>query len=229
MYAERRKKLLESLPIYSISVFMAGEAPYGVGDERYPFSVNRTFYYLTGLDKEKMMLMLVKVPNATREILFIEPFDPVMAKWVGGKMLPEEAKEISGINEVMFLEDFDRVINMILAMQGMSHPFTLCGVLSKQQFDQPWAISDLFNRIKNNYPECQVLNICEYTYKMRMVKDDYEIARMKKAINVTNAGIKAMMQAARPYIWENEAEAYFDFVLKSEQCEHVFHTICASG
>jgi Xaa-Pro aminopeptidase len=64
---------------------------------------------------------------------------------------------------------------------------------------------------------------------MRLVKDADEIEKMRKAISVTNAGIKAMMQASRDYIWENELEAYFDFVLKSEQTEHAFHTICAGG
>ncbi len=229
MYTERREKLLESLPIYSVAVFMSGTAPYTIGDERYPFYVNRSFFYYTGIDKENMILMLVKLPQSTSETLFIEPFDPMMAKWVGGKMMPSEAKEISGINDIRYVDSFDASINRILAMYGKYHPITLCGELSKQELNQPWPLADLFNKIKAAYPDVQVQNISENTTRMRLVKEEAEIEQMKKAIAVTNEGIKAMMQASRDYIWENELEAYFDFVLKSEQCEHAFHTICASG
>ena len=43
MYAKRREQLLEMLEQYSITVLMAGRAPYSVGDSKYPFEVNRSF------------------------------------------------------------------------------------------------------------------------------------------------------------------------------------------
>ena len=229
MFQERREKLFESLPEYSISILMAGKASYNIGDETHPFDVNRSFYYLTGLDNENLVLMLVKMGKVNQTILFIEPFDPVMAKWVGGKIMAKEASEISGIKDVRYVEQLKSTIAMYLNNYGKIHQFTLCGELSKQEFDQPWPLADLFNEVRKQYPDVLVKNIFENTARLRMVKEEYEIENMCKAISVTDAGIKAMMTAARDYIWENELEAYFDFVLKSEQCEHAFHTICASG
>lgn len=229
MYQERRERVFEVLPNNSIAVFMAGKAPYRLGDAKYPFDVNRTFYYLTGIDKENLVLVLVKAGSMNQTALYIEQFDPVMAKWVGGKIQKEEAQEISGIDDVRYIEELDSSINRILAYFPAETSWTLCGELNKQQLDQSWPVSDLFNRIKSEYPSVAVQNISSETARMRMVKSSEEIDLMKRAIAVTNVGIKAMMQASRDYIWENELEAYFDFVLKSEQCEHAFDTICAAG
>ncbi len=229
MYQERREKLISTLPEYSITVLMAGKAAYNIGDERHPFDVDRSFYYYTGLDNENLVLMFVRLPKVTQTILFIEPFDPVQAKWVGGKILANEASEISGIKDIRYVEQLKGTIAMYLNNYGKLHSFTLCGELSKQDFDQPWPVADLFNEIREKYPAVNVQNIFENTARMRMVKEEAEIENMKKALRVTDAGIKAMLQASRDYIWENELEAYFDFVLKSEQCEHAFHTICAGG
>lgn len=229
MYKERREKLIEQLPQYSITVFKSGTASYNIGDEMHEFDVDRTFYYYTGLDNQNLNLVFIKLPRGTQTVLYIEPFDPVMAKWVGGRIQAEEATEISGIEDVRFNDTLEQTINGIVSNFGMLHPITLCGELSKMELTQSWPVTDLFNKVRNSYPDVMVRNICELTHRQRMVKDEEEIRQMKKAIAVTNAGIKAMMLNSREGIWENELEAYFDFVLKSEQCGHAFHTICASG
>ena len=229
MYQERREKLLATLPEYSITILMSGKAAYNIGDERHPFDVDRSFFYYTGLDNENLVLMFVKTARMNQTILFIEPFDPVQAKWVGGKILADEAREISGIKDVRYVDSLKDTIAMYINHYGKLNQFTLCGELSKQEYDQPWPVADLFNEIRKYNPDVQIRNIAANTTRMRLVKDADEIEKMRKAISVTNAGIKAMMQASRDYIWENELEAYFDFVLKSEQTEHAFHTICAGG
>ena len=229
MYQERREKLLATLPEYSITILMSGKAAYNIGDERDPFDVDRSFFYYTGLDNENLVLMFVKTARMNQTILFIEPFDPVQAKWVGGKILADEAREISGIKDVRYVDSLKDTIAMYINHYGTLNQFTLCGELSKQEYDQPWPVADLFNEIRRYNPDVQIRNIAANTTRMRLVKDADEIEKMRKAISVTNAGIKAMMQASRDYIWENELEAYFDFVLKSEQTEHAFHTICAGG
>lgn len=58
MYKQRRHALATLLPENSIALFFSGKAPYKVGDEKYPFSVDRSFYYLSGLDKENMIDLL---------------------------------------------------------------------------------------------------------------------------------------------------------------------------
>ena len=229
MFKERREKLLETLPVYSVTVLYSGKAPYSIGDEQYPFKVDRSFFYFTGIEEQNMSLVLVKLPKGSQQTLYIEPFDPVMAKWVGGKMLPKEATEISGITDIRYVTDLEESISRTISNYGKFDTITLCGELSKMELNQSWPVADLFNKIKKQHPDVAVKNIFANTARLRMVKDEFEISQMKKAIDVTDQGIRAMMTAARDYITENELEAYFEFVLKSENCEHAFGTICATG
>ena len=86
-YKLRREKLLEMLPEYSITVMYSGVAPYSIGDEKYPFKVDRSFYYFTGIERENLYLVLIKLSAAkSSEMLFIEPFDEKMTvEYLKGK------------------------------------------------------------------------------------------------------------------------------------------------
>ena len=193
MYKERREKLRQQMPDYSITVMFSGRPVHGDGDEFYPFKVNRTFYYFTGIERDNMTLVMFKHPGKVQEILFIEPFDPVMAKWVGAKMLPEEAKEISGVADVRFVDELEGTLNSFISNYGKFETITLCGELSKMELHQKLWVSERFNTLKREYPDVVVKNIAANTARLRMVKDEEEIKLMKKAIAVTNNGIKAMM------------------------------------
>ena len=65
--------------------------------------------------------------------------------------------------------------------------------------------------------------------ELRMIKDEDEIKKLTKAISITKEAIENMMKHAHGGIYENELEAYFDFVLKMNQCEHSFPSIIAGG
>ena len=99
-YKTRRTRVMETMPQGSLALFFSGKAPVRSLDEAYPFSVNRNFYYLTGLDRESMTLALIKNGDYVQSVLFIEPFDPEQARWVGGRMKPEEAQQQADVDAV---------------------------------------------------------------------------------------------------------------------------------
>lgn len=227
MFKERRDNLANQLPENSIAVLMSGSAPYSIGDEKYPFKVDRSFYYFTGIERENLVLMLVKQASKVREILFIEHFDENMAKWVGGKIQAKEASEISEINDIDYVENVESTIGMYLNHFPVS--FTLCGDFYKQELTQNNETVNLFNRVKSFQPDVKILNIRDKITELRACKDEKEISMMRRAIAVTKEGIETMMSYSHENIYENELEAYFDFVLKCNQCEHAFSSIVATG
>jgi Xaa-Pro aminopeptidase len=54
---ERRRKLFYSMDDKSVMVLFSGVAPYKSRDEKYQFTPNKNFLYLTGLDKENSYLV----------------------------------------------------------------------------------------------------------------------------------------------------------------------------
>ena len=229
MYSNRRKQVLEAMPAYSMTVICSGNAPYKVGDEKYPFSVDRNFYYLTGIDRDNMVLLLMKTPAGTQEALFIERFDELLAKWVGARMLPKEATEISGIYDVNYIEDLNGRVGSLLNYYGCED-FVVYGDFCKQEMNANDTASVKFvNELKKQYPWLTVKNIHKVLTTLRLKKDETEVEQLQKAIDVTNDAILNMMKHVKEGMNEAEVEAYFDFVLKKEQCKHSFPSIVASG
>ncbi|MCR5067813.1 MAG: aminopeptidase P N-terminal domain-containing protein [Erysipelotrichaceae bacterium] len=229
MYKTRREKLLAAVPDNSVTVLFAGTAPYAVGDEKYPFEVDRSFYYFTGLDREGLALMLVKRGSNTRETLFIEPYDELQAKWVGGRIREDEARQISAIEDIRDVNTLKDAVASLLIAYGGSSEMILCGDLSRQEIEQPRPTVEFFNEIKRQMPDVLFRNIYADIVRLRTSKSEDEVLKLRRAIEITKTGIETMMSYCHEGIWENELEAYFDFTLKCNQCGHAFDTICATG
>lgn len=226
-YVLNRKKLMEGIEDNSVVVMFAGEAPHMSADENYDFVPNRNFLYLTGIDREHVILMMTKHSGNVEETLFIEKSDPIMAKWVGERISKEEAGETSGVEKILYLDYFDDSVNML----GFANYENLFLDLERRSWVSMQSISQLFAKnIAEKYPSFKVKNIYNSIRDMRMIKSGGELECIKKAIDITNEGIKTMMLNARPGMAEYELEAYFDFELKRRGVKkHAFDTIAASG
>jgi len=227
-FTKNRKNLWDKLKDDSITLMFAGEAPHKSGDETYSFTPNRNFYYLTGINREKMVLMFVKRNGKVDETLFIQKNDPVMARWVGEKMSEVVAKEISGIESIKFLEEFEETFGSIMDRAKID---SLCLDLERQQFHLSMTPSQSFARlVMERYPYLCIKNIYHEIANLRLIKSKQEIELIREAIDVTDRGIKILMQNSKAGITEYELEAYFDFTLKSNGItEHAFKTIAAGG
>ncbi|MGH4052293.1 MAG: aminopeptidase P family protein [Clostridium sp.] len=228
LFSKNRKKLWDKLEEKSITLMFAGQAPYKSGDETYEFTPNRNFYYLTGINREKMILMLVKTNGKVEETLFIEKSDSIMARWVGEKISEIEAKEISGIENIKFLEKFEETFGSILDRNKIEDLYL---DLERQEFHISTTSSQRFAKAAvERYPYLIVKNIYNEISDLRVIKSEEEISLIRKAIDITDRGIKSLMKNAKVGMTEYQLEAYFNFILKSSGVtDYAFKTIAASG
>lgn len=231
MYKQRRHALATLLPENSIALFFSGKAPYKVGDEKYPFSVDRSFYYLSGLDKENMILAIIRTQGKIKEQLFLEHYDEEQAKWVGGKLLPEEAADISEIEEIFWLEEAMDMLGLQIS-RFFDHEscVDIYADFTRQEAYQADSEAHRFTReLLRQYPYVTLHNAASRISSLRLIKEDAEIDDLKQAIEVTRQGILAMMDHVCSGMMENQVEAWFDFVLKTNGYSHSFPSIIASG
>ncbi|WP_346889048.1 aminopeptidase P family protein [Clostridium sp. UBA1056] len=223
-----RQKLGEVIPSNSMAIFFAGQAPYKSADETYPFTPNRNFYYLTGIDEEKIIMMIVNINGKISEILFIQESDPVMAKWVGETISEDEAKEVSGIEDIRFLKDFESTVASYFDRFNMQNMYL---ELERQEFNIMKTPSQNFAKeLVERYPYIRIKNIYHDIALLRTIKREDEIELIKKAIDITYDGIKEMWSNAKPGMKEYEVEAYFNYVLKKNGVkDFAFPTIAATG
>ena len=110
VYKQIREDYFKKIENDSLTILFSGKAVQSSGDQSHGFSVNRNFYYLTGINQDNVILALLKAETGNREYLFIQETTELMAKWDGRKLSIEEAKEISGIDNVVYLDKFENYL-----------------------------------------------------------------------------------------------------------------------
>ena len=232
MYIQRRKALMEQKTGPCAAVIFSGTAPMKSLDESYPFAVDRNFFYLTGIARENMILVMKKsYIGDYSEALYIEPYDEVLAKWVGGRMREAEATEISGIESVRNIGEFDDDLNSLVEYSrglGKLHVYLDLWRYTKDQADT--FAHKLAARLQSKYPAVGIEEIYGDMAALRACKGEAELAFMRQAQEATRIAIEAMMTHAKPGMNESELEGAYDFSLK-KQCvrQHAFPSIVAGG
>ena len=104
-YIGRREKIANLLPNNSMMILFAGKDVCESEDQSYEFCINRNFYYLTGINEQNDIFVMVKDEDA-KNIIFINRYDELFAKWNGRKMFDHEALELSGITDIRYIDEF---------------------------------------------------------------------------------------------------------------------------
>lgn len=232
LYTQRRQKLLESMQGPCMVCVFSGCAPMKSLDAAYGFEVDRNFFYLTGIQRENMILVLKKsYTGQYSEALYIEPYDEVLAKWVGARMRNAEATEISGIAQVFSVEDFDSHLNSLIERSRGLGQFNVYLDLWRHNKDQAnTPAHTLAAKLQDRYPAVAIHDFFGQIAAMRACKCEEEISFMRQAQEDTRIAIEAMLKQSYAGINESELEGAFDFSLM-KRCvrQHAFPSIVAGG
>lgn len=228
IYKFNRDNLLDKIKDNSIVILFAGKAIQKTGDQTYPFTPNRNFYYLTGIKEEDHILVMTKINGVKSSKLYIKDIDLEMEKWVGKSIRKEEAEEIAAVDEVKFKSQFDGDIHGMITMKEEINIYL---DLERMSANREGTISHRFaNEITTKYPQVRINNVYSKIGELRLKKSQEEVDKIKKAIEITKSGIEKLMSEARVGMKEYELEAYFDFNCKVKGATGLaFTTIAAAG
>lgn len=228
VFIRNRDNLANILENNSLVILFAGEAFFKSADEKYPFTPNRNFYYLTGINEEQHILVMEKQNDELFETLYVLRPDEMQEKWTGKTIRDYEAREVSGIEEVKYLDSFHTDLNNLLISGNIKNVYL---DLERRGFDEEPRFPQSFAKnLKKKYADVVVKNVYNEIANLRKVKSREEIEEMQKAIDITTKGVEVLMKNCKPGMKEYELEAYFDFTLKqSGVTDFAFNTIAASG
>lgn len=232
-YINNRKKYLNSVNDNSVTVLFSGKTIQKSCDQDYPFSVNRNFYYLTGINQDNVILVLVKGINGNKEYLLIEENDIVLSKWVGMKLTKEEASTITGIDNILYINNFDTLIHSLLNSSRKNNEelsYLYLDLERRSDVDYTSLALNFSEKIIRKYPEVKIENAYPKVVRLRMNKTSEEIAKMQESIDVTKGALENVLCNIKPGLYEYQIETYFDSYIKFHgQKKTSFETICATG
>lgn len=230
-YIENRRELYRRVGRDAIIVLLAGHAPRRSADAYYGFYCNRNFAYITGASDastQGFVFMAEKHGDDVRETLFIQPPDAHAERWNGRRMKPDEARALTGIEEIAYLSEFEGRFGRAAGLLPRAELWTDIDRLSLGGPDGE-AI-EFTNRALAAYPSLSAHNLLPELKAMRTFKKPCEIEAMRKAMTITREGILAMMHASRPGMYEYEYKALYDAALtRNGVLEPAFPSIISAG
>ena len=230
LFIDNRQRFMGQMRPKSIAVFNSNDI-YPVGaDSTLNFEQHRDIFYLSGVDQEESILVLF--PDALnqnhREVLFVRETNAHIAVWEGPKLTKAMATEVSGVQTIYWLSDFQRVF---ADMMSEAETIYLNTNEHYRQAVETQTREDRFiNEVKAKYPAHQTAKSFSILNELRGVKDSIEIELLQKACNITEKGFRRILNFVKPEVWEYEIEAEFihEFI-KNRSKGFAYTPIIASG
>ena len=203
-----RKKLYDMLQADSVLVLFSGVEIRKSADAYYPFYADRNFVYLTGIEqKESVFIAQKHMDGSCTECLYLLPKDHMAERWTGKRLTPDEAEALSGIADIRELDRFSEDF-----AANAAHVVYLD--LHKQVPEDIDRLAHVFAKtLAEIYPDRECKDMNPYVRKLRTIKQPCEIEALRKAEQMTKAGILAMMKASHPGMYEYQYKAEFDRAL----------------
>lgn len=230
-FKSNREELYKTITPDSLVVLFSAEQFPKSGDQQYKYRQNSDTYYFTGLTQEKTIIVLHNDAknNVVNEYAFIVEPNEKMVTWTGHKYLKDEVIEISGIENVYFIDSFGEIISHILKKKIKSIYYSTRSNVRGSQYKNP-AAEAWVNAMRKMYSWVEIKDLDPFSMQLRLEKKPQEIAAMQQAIDLTGNAFKEVLEFVKPEVYEFEVEAnlYKNIVSKGAQ-DWAYLPIVASG
>ncbi len=227
LHADRRQRLAASMRT-GVAVLPTAPERIRNRDAHYPYRFDSYFHYLTGFTEPESVLVVV-AGDPVRSILFCREKNEEREIWDGFRHGPAGAREKFGFDETYPVSELDARMPDLLADQAMLH--------YAPGADPAWdaRIMGWLNAVREKVrlgiaAPSSIGDLRVPLDEMRLVKDDTELATMRRAAAISADAHRRAMQAARPgrYEYEIEAELLYAFRRQGAQFP-AYSPIVASG
>ena len=229
-FSRRRATLIERMNRGGGGIAVVPTAPEVIRnrDAHFAFRADSYFHYLTNFDEPEAVLVVVA--GATPQtILFCREKNVEKEIWDGFRFGPQAAAEVFGFDAAYAIGDLDARLADLLADQPV--------LWASLGHDAAWdaRISTALNAVRARTREgkrapAAIRDVRAELDAMRLVKDDAEIALMRRAGEISAAAHARAMRFARPGRYEYEVEAELLHEFRRQGCQApAYNSIVAGG
>jgi Xaa-Pro aminopeptidase len=230
LFTENRARFGAALEPGSIAIFVSNDEMPSNGDAHYPFRQSSDLFWLSGIVQEDSMVILFPDHPDPRykEVLVLVRPNEVKEKWDGRRLRAEEARKISGISTVVWLDNLDTLLQQWVYLAdhiylGSNENDRRSGPLNTRQYRY-------IQEMKERYPLHSYRRSARILRDLRAVKTAREVALMQEAVDITGATFRHLLSFIRPGVMEYEVEAeIWRGFLSRRSTGPAYESIVASG
>lgn len=230
IFIENRKRFTEKMEKNSIAIFNSNDELPLNGDALYKFKQNSDLFWLTGIIQEDSMVILFPDnpdPKFREVLVLVRPIE-LKEKWDGKRLRGEEARKISGIKTIVWLEGIDALLQTWIHLADNIY-------LNTNENDRkanlvPVRDYRYAREIMERYPLHQYRRSARIMKELRAVKTAREVAVLAQAIDITDVTFRRLLKFIQPGTmeYEIEAEIWHSFLVQ-RATGPAYNSIIASG
>ena len=225
-FSARRARLLEHMS-RGIAVIPTAPERQRNSDTQHAYRADSYFHYLTGFGEPEAVLVLI-AGEAPRSILFCRDKDAEKEVWNGFRWGPDAGREAFGLDEAYSIRTFDEKLVELLA----DKPALWFSIGQDPDWDV--RIAAALNAVRaqtraGKQAPAEIRDVRATLDGMRLVKDDTEIATMRRASTISAAAHRRAMRATQPGRYEYEIEAELLHEFRRHGCQAPAYTSIVAG
>lgn len=229
LFVQNRARLTRLMLPNSLAVVNANDLVTTNSDGTGPFFPNSDLFYLTSVEQEESILLLV--PEAhdekMREILFLRETNEHIARWEGHKLTKEEAQATTGIKNVKWLSEFPTIFRMLMC--EVENVYLNANEHRRAVLEHDSRDDRFIRDTQKAWPLHRYHRLARLLYGLRPVKSDLELDLIKEAVASTKAGFERVARFVKPGVNEREVEAEFAHEFIRRRGRFAYSPIIASG
>ncbi|MCE9631704.1 MAG: aminopeptidase P N-terminal domain-containing protein [Planctomycetia bacterium] len=229
LFTANRRRLVQLLPPGGLAVLHAADILPTTGDGTLRIHPASDLFWASGIEQEESVLVLAPsaVDPGQREMLFLRQPSEHLVTWEGAKLTQEQARQISGIAKIRWLTELPGAMHALLCasnavyLNANEHERTATEVESRDV--------RLARQLIHRYPLHRFERLAPLLRQLRAVKTPAEVALIRKAVDITDAGLRRLLAALRPGVMEFELEAELTAEFVRRRGRMAYEPIIASG
>ncbi len=229
LFIQNRRRFAREMKPESIAIFHSNDQMPRNGDQYFEFRQNSNFFYLSGLDQAEAIIVLFPdcIKEAFQEVAFIKRSNEKISIWEGYKYTKEDARKISGIDKVYFLDEMEPVLHELMLLAKRIYINTT----ENDRFQPEVESRDtrMARALMAKYPAHKFHRAQPILKKQVMIKSDIEIGIMRHCMDITNTAFRRVLQFVKPGVMEYEIEAEIGHEFIRNRAWHGYHPIIGSG
>ena len=208
-FTAHRQKLVEKLPADAVAVFRSAPET-SVETSPDPYRQDSTFWYLTGFEEPDALAVLRPgAPAGKRYLLFVPEKDFPAEQWTGWRAGTEGAKKDFGADEAYPIGELATRLPGLLVGARSLYYGDGGDAKFKDQLVAAWSPAD-----PNAREPRPMADAGPIVNQMRLVKDETEIALLRRAAQLSAEAHVAALRALKPGAYE--------YALKAEMVRSCF-------
>jgi len=230
LFTTNRRRFIEKMKRNSIAIFVSNDEVSRNGDAIHTFQQNSDLYWLCGIMQEDTMVILFpdNPDPKYREVLVLVRPNDAKEKWDGKRLRREEATGISGMQNILWLDSLDGMLQPWIHLADTIY-------LDTNENDRKASLLRtreyrFVDEMQERYPLHHYERAAKLMKSLRAVKTPHEIEVVKSAINITGKTFERIMKFVKPGVMEYEIEAEIVHSFLSQRASgEAYGSIIASG